>query len=119
MFVPPVMLAEAVPELVVPNTRVRGSVIVPVRVPPDMTIVKGAVAFDPDTLARETAELKAPVVSGTPGLNCADPARVMVVAFRLIGPVRIARLIVVLVVAAFAATTANTLIARNTEVRFM
>jgi hypothetical protein len=58
--VPPVMVADPVPDVVVPNNSVVGSVKVPVRVPPDRVIVKGAFTFDPLIEVGESVALNVP-----------------------------------------------------------
>jgi len=85
--VPLVIVAEPVPDVVLPDSRVVGTAIAPVRVPEDRMMVKGTVIVDPVILVIDKLALKAPVVSGMPGLNCADPPMVRVVLVRVRGAV--------------------------------
>ena len=109
------IVPEPVPDVVVPNSRVAGTVIAPVRVPEDRTMVKGTMMLDPVMLVIEKLALKEPVASGMPGLNVADPPIVIVVL--VIGPVRAVTVIVVLVVAACAPAQTNRVKPRNADVR--
>jgi hypothetical protein len=80
------MVAEPLPDAVVPNRKAVGNVIVPVRLPPDIWMVKFPETVVAVVLAIGKLALKAPVTSGMPGLNLADPAMEIEVGVPLKGP---------------------------------
>jgi hypothetical protein len=114
------MLAEQLPDEFWPNRKAVGTVIVPVRLPLDIVMVKFPEAVAAVLLGIEKVTLKAPVTSGMPGLNFTDPAVVREVGVPLMGPVMASMVMVVLVGDAACMPAQNNRVGtRNPDVRNM
>ena len=108
------------PVAVVPNRKAVGNVIVPVRLPSDIWMVKLPETVVAVVLAIEKFALKAPVTSGMPGLYLADPAIVMDVGVPFWGPSIASMVMVVLIGVAACKQAQNKRVGtRNPHVRNM